>query len=130
MTQPIIYVDCKQTGSTVGSSWWFDIPKELQPVVAYYIDMHTMDDIEPIADAALEVQGCDEGYSESIWMRIGSRRYNLYKRDGVFRFGAGGEGGTTKGCMPEDQEMLIQHFRYLGNDLVLPGMVLDVMDSQ
>ena len=114
---PDVYVPLTgQFGSNVGSSLWFTIPKDLQNGADNIIDRASQD-----KDLDVRVRNrCDDilasgeevRYSEGLYIRVGSRRYNLYRANGTYRIGAYGE--SCSAPYETDQEHILNYLRNNG----------------
>lgn len=97
-----------QNMCAVHSAHWFTLSEELQGAAQHVIDMLS-DSKDAIGIVAVEVDMQDDEYSRNIYFKVGSRRYSLYKRDGIFRIGAGGN-NLARGCLA-DQMSIESYFR-------------------
>jgi hypothetical protein len=105
-----IYADTKQRGSVVDGSLWFVFPENLQETVdQWMIELTESPDVD-VADIACNMAYDDKSdYSDIMWVRVGSRRYYIYRRCGSYRMGCGGRDGTEH-PYGTDRTLLIEFF--------------------
>jgi hypothetical protein len=107
-----VYFDPNQRGDSSGSSLWFAFPSELQDTI-HSVVTDAGNNVEPgIGKRLNEVSRAASKYSDVLWVRVGSRRYVMYRRDGFYRMGCGGLDGTER-PYPGDEERLVECFEGL-----------------
>lgn len=103
-----IFFDPNQSGDSSGSSLWFIFPDELQDTIHGVVtDIGAGTDT--LGRLARELSKDPGKYSDRLWMRVGSRRYVIYRSYGVYRMGSGGNDGTDR-PYDGDEERLIASF--------------------
>jgi hypothetical protein len=106
-----IYADTRQRGSVVEGALWFEFPENLQETVNHWVVMLAESpEGGDVAEIASNMADDDESsYSDTMWVRVGSRRYYIYRRCGLYRMGCGGRDGTQE-PYGTDRTLLIEFF--------------------
>jgi len=109
-----IYIPSKgQFGNIGGSSLWFVIPSELQAAMNEVVfraseDQEQDDRVQFRCDDIID-SGTNVKYSECLHIRVGSRRYGIYKASGVYRISANGNSFSKP--FNNDQELILNYLR-------------------
>ena len=94
-----------------GSSLWFIIPAELQKPMALFLERASdelSDSVRELCDEVID--DGDSKYSNLVHIRVGSRRYGVYRQNGVYRVSYGGNCFS----MPynDDEDLILNHLIY------------------
>lgn len=105
--------DSNQNGNPNNGCLWFSFEGSLQSTIDGVVKFLSSAKGE-LAEIAQTVYAEIEGYSEHIWMRVGSRRYYLYRNCSNYRMGCGADDGTET-PYEGDKEKLIAFFEEYKN---------------
>lgn len=94
--------------NATNSALWFIIPAELQKPMALFLARASGELSDPVRELCDEViDDGDSKYSNTVHIRVGSRRYGVYRQNGIYRVSYGGECFS----MPhnDDEDLIINH---------------------
>jgi hypothetical protein len=106
-----VYADPIQRGALIDGSLWFEFPDNLQVMVnEWMIGLAGSSEGGDVADIAGNMAyDYKSEYSDILWVRVGSRRYYIYRRCGQYRMGVGARDGTER-PYGTDRTKLIEFF--------------------